>query len=60
MVVGAVLAGGAYLLASQVHSFTPMLGAYLLLGVGIGAAKLLPAARWYRTGSVRTGDWRWA
>ncbi|MFZ1122506.1 MAG: MFS transporter [Candidatus Binataceae bacterium] len=44
MVVGAVLAGAAYLLASQVHSFTPMLGAYLLLGVGIGAATLLPAA----------------
>jgi sugar phosphate permease len=44
MVVGAVLAGIAYLLASQVHSFTPMLGAYLLLGVGIGAATLLPAA----------------
>jgi MFS family permease len=44
MVVGAVLAGIAYLLASQVHSFTPMLGAYLLLGVGICAATLLPAA----------------
>jgi MFS family permease len=44
MVVGAVLAGAAYLLASQVHSFTPMLGAYQLLGVGICAATLLPAA----------------
>ena len=42
MAVGAVLAGVAYLLASQVHSFTPMLGAYLLLGVGICAATLLP------------------
>jgi MFS family permease len=44
MVVGAVFAGVAYLLASQVHSFTPLLGVYLLLGVGIGAATLLPAA----------------
>jgi len=44
MVIGAALAGAAYLLASRVHSFAPMLGAYLLLGVGIGAATLLPAA----------------
>ena len=44
MVVGAVLSGAAYLFASQIHSYTPMLGAYLLLGVGIGAATLLPAA----------------
>ncbi|HUA32115.1 MAG TPA: MFS transporter [Candidatus Binataceae bacterium] len=44
MVVGAALAGAAYLFASQVHSYAPMLGAYLLLGLGIGAATLLPAA----------------
>src|SRR5580658_6502316 len=44
MVFGALCAAGAYLWASQVHSFSPMLGAYLLLGVGIGAATLLPAA----------------
>ena len=44
MVFGALCAAGAYLWASQVHSFPPMLGAYLVLGVGIGAATLLPAA----------------
>src|SRR5215469_2377895 len=44
MVVGALLAGAAYLGASQVHSYGPMLAAYLVLGFGIGGATLLPAA----------------
>jgi MFS family permease len=44
MVVGAALAGLAFLLASRVNSFPPMLAAYLVLGVGIGAATLLPCA----------------
>ncbi len=44
MASGAALAGGAFLLASVSHSFTPMLFAYLVLGVGIGAATLLPSA----------------
>ncbi len=44
MVVGALFAGAAYFGASQVHSYGPMLGAYLLLGFGIGGATLLPAA----------------
>jgi MFS family permease len=44
MVVGALLAGAAYLGASQIHSYGPMLAAYLLLGFGIGGATLLPAA----------------
>jgi MFS family permease len=44
MVVGALMAGAAYFWASQVHSYGPMLAAYLLLGLGIGGATLLPAA----------------
>lgn len=44
IVAGAVAAAGAFLLASRANSFPPMLGAYLLLGLGIGAATLLPCA----------------
>ncbi|HEY6418992.1 MAG TPA: MFS transporter [Candidatus Binataceae bacterium] len=44
MVAGAALSGLAFIMASQANSFTPMLVAYLVLGVGIGAATLLPAA----------------
>jgi MFS family permease len=44
MASGAALAGCAFLLASVSHSFPPLLFAYLILGVGIGAATLLPAA----------------
>ncbi|MFZ0657910.1 MAG: MFS transporter [Candidatus Binataceae bacterium] len=44
MAVGAALSGAAFLVASQSHSFMPMLIAYLVLGLGIGAATLLPAA----------------
>jgi sugar phosphate permease len=44
MVAGAVATAAAFLLASRANSFPPMLGAYLLLGLGIGAATLLPCA----------------
>ncbi|MHB8382554.1 MAG: MFS transporter, partial [Candidatus Binataceae bacterium] len=44
MAAGAAMAGGAFLMASVSHSFTPMLIAYLILGLGIGAATLLPCA----------------
>lgn len=44
MVAGAAMSGGAFLMASVSHSFTPMLIAYLILGLGIGAATLLPCA----------------
>ncbi|MFZ1889124.1 MAG: MFS transporter [Candidatus Binataceae bacterium] len=44
MASGAALAGAAFLMASDSHSFMPMLIAYLVLGIGIGAATLLPAA----------------
>lgn len=51
MVAGALLAGLGFLLASSVHSFPPMLLAYVLLGFGIGAGTLLPAslviANWF-------------
>ncbi len=54
MVVGAAMAGGAYLLASRAHSYTVLLIAYLLLGIGLAAATLLPAAvviaNWFWTG----------
>ena len=48
---GAAVAGVAFILASQAHSFPPMVVAYLLLGVGVGAGTLVPcsmvAARWF-------------
>lgn len=48
---GAALASVAFILASQAHSFPPMVVAYLLLGVGVGAGTLVPcslvAARWF-------------
>ncbi|HVA79759.1 MAG TPA: MFS transporter [Candidatus Binataceae bacterium] len=44
MAAGAALTGGAFLMASVSHSFAPMLIAYLILGVGIAAATLLPCA----------------
>jgi sugar phosphate permease len=51
IVTGALAAGAAFFWASQVNSFSPMLGAYLLLGIGIGAATLLPCsmviANWF-------------
>jgi MFS family permease len=51
MICGALMAGGAFLLASRLSSLTPMIGCYLLLGVGITAATVLPAslvvANWF-------------
>ena len=51
MVAGAVMTGVSFLLASRVDSFGPLFGAYVLLGVGIGASTLLPCslviANWF-------------
>jgi MFS family permease len=51
MIFGAFAAGGAFLWASRLSSLTPMMAAYLLLGVGISAATVLPAslviANWF-------------
>jgi len=44
MLAGALLAGVAFAAASQAHSFAPMLAAYILFGVGMGASTTLPAA----------------
>jgi MFS family permease len=44
MVAGAIMTGVAFLIASRVDSFGPLFGAYVLLGVGIGASTLLPCA----------------
>jgi MFS family permease len=51
MIGGALAAGTALLIASQVHSLFPMMAAYLLLGVGISAGTVLPGslvlANWF-------------
>jgi MFS family permease len=44
MVAGAIMTGVSFLIASRVDSFGPLFGAYILLGVGIGASTLLPCA----------------
>jgi sugar phosphate permease len=44
MVAGAIMTGASFLIASRVDSFGPLFGAYVLLGVGIGASTLLPCA----------------
>jgi sugar phosphate permease len=44
MIFGALASGGAFLIASQSNSFSPMIAAYLLLGLGISAGTLAPAA----------------
>jgi sugar phosphate permease len=44
IVAGTLMVAGAFFCASRSNSFTPMLASYLLLGVGIGAATLLPCA----------------
>ncbi len=44
MVAGAIMTGLSFLVASRVDSFGPLFGAYVLLGVGIGASTLLPCA----------------
>lgn len=49
--VGITLAAGGFLLAGQAHTFRAMLAAYVLLGLGIGTATLLPCslvvANWF-------------
>ena len=51
MVAGAITTGVSFLIASRVDSFAPLFGAYVLLGVGIGASTLLPCslviANWF-------------
>jgi MFS family permease len=51
MVAGCLMAGGAFMIASQAHSFAPLVVAYLLLGGGIAAGTVLPAslviANWF-------------
>ena len=51
MVAGAIMTGTSFLIASRVDSFGPLFGAYVLLGVGIGASTLLPCslviANWF-------------
>jgi MFS family permease len=51
MVVGALIAGLAFIGASRATSFTPMMVAYALLGLGISGATLIPAsfvvANWF-------------
>src|SRR5713226_10483422 len=44
MIVGAVAAGAGFLIASRSNSLAPMIAAYSLLGVGISAGTLAPAA----------------
>lgn len=51
MVVGAVASGSAFLIASQANALFPMMAAYMILGVGITAATVLPGslvlANWF-------------
>ncbi|MGO9605979.1 MAG: MFS transporter [Candidatus Binataceae bacterium] len=51
MVVGVILSALAFFVASRADSFNVMLAAYLVLGIGIAAATLLPAslviANWF-------------
>jgi len=51
MVAGAIMTGISFLVASRVDSFGPLFGAYVLLGIGIGASTLLPCslviANWF-------------
>ncbi len=51
MVAGAAIAGLAWLLASQAHSYGTLVVAYLLMGLGLTGATLLPAsliiANWF-------------
>jgi sugar phosphate permease len=44
MVVGAAVAGCAWLLASSAHSYPVLVAAYILMGIGLTGATLLPAA----------------
>lgn len=51
MVAGATVAGCAWLLASSAHSYPVLIAAYILMGVGLTGATLLPAsliiANWF-------------
>ncbi len=51
MAAGAAIAGMAFLAASRVGAFPPMVAAYALLGLGVTASTLLPAsmviANWF-------------
>jgi MFS family permease len=51
IIAGALLAAGAFFLASAAHSLATMMGAYFLLGLGISAGTVLPAslvlANWF-------------
>ena len=51
MACGAVVAAAGFVVASQAHSYGAMIAAYLLIGLGIGAATLLPCsmviANWF-------------
>jgi len=53
MVVGATVAGSAWILASRAHSYPMLVTAYLLMGIGLTGATLLPAAliiaNWFAT-----------
>lgn len=53
MVVGCLMAGVGFLIASQANTFPPLLIAYLMLGCGIAAGTALPAAfviaNWFET-----------
>ena len=44
MVVGATVAGCAWMLASRAHSYPILVIAYMLMGIGLTGATLLPAA----------------
>ena len=55
MVTGAVAAGLGFILASRADSFAPMFIAYMMLGVGIAAGTIAPAAfvvaNWFGPGA---------
>src|SRR5207247_10018378 len=50
---GAAVTGIGFVLASRAEGFAPMVSAYVLVGVGLGAATLLPVslvvANWFGT-----------
>jgi len=54
MTVGAAMVGVGYIAASQVHSFGPLVTAFLVIGAGVGSSTLVPtavvAARWFTEG----------
>jgi MFS family permease len=44
IIAGALLAAGSFFLASAAHSLATMIAAYFILGIGISAGTVLPAA----------------